>query len=72
MILPHMLSPFSGGIAAFMAPLPVLATVVAEDSPLIIMVILTTFLAPPFLRVAFGSSTQPIPEPATVVEAVRE
>jgi Kef-type K+ transport system membrane component KefB len=34
----------------------------------IIMVILTTFLAPPFLRVAFGSATQPIPE-STAVEA---
>jgi Kef-type K+ transport system membrane component KefB len=46
------------------------------DKPLevsiIIMVILTTFLAPPFLRVAFGSSTQPIPEPATPVEAAIE
>jgi hypothetical protein len=46
------------------------------DKPLevsiIIMVILTTFLAPPFLRVAFGSSTQPIPEPTTPVEAASE
>jgi Kef-type K+ transport system membrane component KefB len=42
------------------------------DKPLevsiIIMVILTTFLAPPFLRVAFGSSTNPIPESTTAVE----
>jgi Kef-type K+ transport system membrane component KefB len=46
------------------------------DKPLevsiIIMVILTTFLAPPFLRVAFGSSTKPIPEPTTPVEAASE
>ncbi|MBD1864899.1 cation:proton antiporter [Trichocoleus sp. FACHB-46] len=45
------------------------------DKPLevsiIIMVILTTFLAPPFLRVAF-SSTNPIPEPTTPVEAASE
>jgi Kef-type K+ transport system membrane component KefB len=46
------------------------------DKPLevsiIIMVILTTFLAPPFLRVAFGSSTNPIPESTTPVEAAIE
>jgi Kef-type K+ transport system membrane component KefB len=46
------------------------------DKPLevsiIIMVILTTFLAPPFLRVAFGSSTDPIPESTTPVEAASE
>lgn len=43
------------------------------DKPLevsiIIMVILTTFLAPPFLRVAFGSSADPIPEVSTPVES---
>lgn len=42
------------------------------DKPLevsiIIMVIITTFLAPPFLRVAFGSSTDPILESNPVVE----
>lgn len=46
------------------------------DKPLevsiIIMVILTTFLAPPFLRVAFGSSTNPIPEATTDVETASE
>lgn len=46
------------------------------DKPLevsiIIMVILTTFLAPPFLRVAFGSSTNPIPESTTAVETASE
>jgi Kef-type K+ transport system membrane component KefB len=46
------------------------------DKPLevsiIIMVILTTFLAPPFLRVAFGSSAEPIPEVSTPVEAASE
>jgi len=46
------------------------------DKPLevsiIIMVILTTFLAPPFLRVAFGSSSNSIPEPGTPVESARE
>lgn len=39
------------------------------DKPLevsiIIMVILTTFLAPPFLRVAFGSAAEPQPESAS-------
>jgi Kef-type K+ transport system membrane component KefB len=39
------------------------------DKPLevsiIIMVILTTFLAPPFLRVAFGSAVEPQPESAS-------
>ena len=39
---------------------------------IIIMVILTTFLAPPFLRVAFGSSTQPISELTTPVEAASQ
>jgi Kef-type K+ transport system membrane component KefB len=46
------------------------------DKPLevsiIIMVILTTFLAPPFLRVAFGSSTHPVPESTTAVETASE
>jgi hypothetical protein len=46
------------------------------DKPLevsiIIMVILTTFLAPPFLRVASGSSTNPIPETTTAVETASE
>jgi Kef-type K+ transport system membrane component KefB len=46
------------------------------DKPLevsiIIMVILTTFLAPPFLRVAFGSPTNPIPETTTAVETAKE
>jgi len=46
------------------------------DKPLevsiIIMVILTTFLAPPFLRVAFGSSTDLIPEPSTPVKVTSE
>jgi Kef-type K+ transport system membrane component KefB len=42
------------------------------DKPLevsiIIMVILTTFLAPPFLRVAFGSAPDSIPESITALE----
>jgi Kef-type K+ transport system membrane component KefB len=46
------------------------------DKPLevsiIIMVILTTFLAPPFLRVAFGSSTDLILEPSTPVKVTSE
>lgn len=46
------------------------------DKPLevsiIIMVILTTFLAPPFLRVAFGSSAQPSPDANDLVEAASE
>lgn len=46
------------------------------DKPLevsiIIMVILTTFLAPPFLRVAFGSSPDSSPEAIASVEAASE
>lgn len=46
------------------------------DKPLevsiIIMVILTTFLAPPFLRVAFASSADSIPASTTTVEKVVE
>ena len=46
------------------------------DKPLevsiIIMVILTTFLAPPFLRFAFGSSIQPILEATSTIEVASE
>jgi Kef-type K+ transport system membrane component KefB len=36
------------------------------QAAIIIMVILTTFLAPPFLRIAFGDSAPPAEEPAKV------
>ncbi|OLP18476.1 hypothetical protein BST81_10310 [Leptolyngbya sp. 'hensonii'] len=42
MILSHILPPFSGGIASLMAPMPFLATVVAEDSPIILSGVLLT------------------------------
>ncbi len=42
MILSNTLPPFSGAIAALMAPLPFLATVAAEDSPIILSGVLLT------------------------------
>lgn len=46
------------------------------DKPLevsiIIMVILTTFLAPPFLRLAFGQSTEPAATPEAATEPAAE
>ncbi|MBD3887309.1 cation:proton antiporter [Phormidium tenue FACHB-886] len=54
MILSNILPPFSGGIAAFMAPIPFLATVVAEDSPIILSGVLLTLVVI-YLASKFGA-----------------
>jgi Kef-type K+ transport system membrane component KefB len=54
MILSNILNPYSGGIAAFIAPRPFLATVVAEDSPIILSGVLLTLVVI-FLASKFGA-----------------
>ena len=44
MILSNTLPPFNAGIAALMAPIPSLATVIAEDSPIILSGVLLTLV----------------------------
>jgi hypothetical protein len=54
MILSHILPPFSAGIATLMAPIPVLATAVAEDSPVILSSVLLTLVVI-YLASKFGA-----------------
>ncbi|MBD0310640.1 MAG: cation:proton antiporter, partial [Microcoleus sp. T1-bin1] len=54
MILSNILPPFSGGIASLMTPIPFLATVVAEDSPIILSGVLLTLVVI-YLASKFGA-----------------
>jgi Sodium/hydrogen exchanger family len=54
MILSNILPPFSGGIATLMAPMPFLATAVAEDSPIILSGVLLTLVVI-YLASKFGA-----------------
>ncbi len=54
MILSNILPLFSGGIAALMAPMPFLATVVAEDSPIILSGVLLALVVI-YLASKFGA-----------------